>query len=77
MQEKITKFKYNLKPGTIIGGIDGDIILTSEYDSCHKWYTAHTTEVSEDGELIELDNEIFVTPADLLGKFIYTNDYTI
>lgn len=63
----ITKENFNLKPGTYLEDTSGIIVLVSEYDSYHKWYEYHDTEINDDGDIIELSTGGYATPADLIG----------
>lgn len=64
----MTKRLYDLTPGTIVCRNTGIIVLTSEYNSYHNWYTYNDIEFDDDHEDgIEVDNGGRVTPSDLIG----------
>lgn len=52
---KIKKCMYDLKPGTYVYVVDyGYIVITSEYDTYHRWYHYHDTEMDDNGNITEL-----------------------
>ena len=68
---KITKCRYDLKPGTYVYVADyGTIVITSEYDPYHKWYHYHDTEMDENGNVIELDNGSTISAERLIDSEI-------
>lgn len=65
---KITKKLTNITKGTWLTDRNGElIVITSDYDSYHKWYEYHETDYDEDGNVVELDRGGYVTPEDLIG----------
>ena len=64
---KITKQRRDFEKGTVIYRWDGEIILTSDYDSFHNWYEAQYL----DDEGNPTGDTIRVTPGDLLGNEVF------
>lgn len=65
-----SKNAKNLKKGTIINhNCCCLIMIKKEYDSNYKWYEAAEIEITEDGEIQELEN-LFIKPEDLLKDTI-------
>lgn len=60
----------NLEAGTTIADTSGVIILASGYDSYHDRYEYHDIEVTDDGDMIELQTGGYVSPSDLIGSEI-------
>ena len=69
---KITRSMTNLTEGTTIQNIknEGYYILTSDYDDFHGCYNAKWINYDEDGEEIIIEEDVTLTPSDLIGNEI-------
>ena len=68
---KITKTLKNLTKGTQINACKGDFgwyILTSDYDALHGAYYADRYTLDDDDNEIKIDENVLLTPADLIGN---------
>lgn len=70
---EITKPMTNLTSGPQINDCKGEFgwyILTSDYDTFHGGYYSDRYTIGDDEEKIKTDENILLTPADLIGNEI-------
>lgn len=70
---EITKSMTNLTSGPQINDCKGEFgwyILTSDYDAFHGGYYSDRYTIGDDEEKIKTDENILLTPADLIGDEI-------